>query len=130
MAYLIKSISEKPFKAKDTDEYGNISYIYIEPDEELTIKSESLLKTLLEAKLAKTAVKKEEKPKDENIDNQPEENLEDLTKDQLEEKAVSLGVDLKAIEGTGSNGAVVKADIVKAIESIYQENTESAADLV
>lgn len=44
-----------------------------------------------------------------------------MSRDQLEARATELGIDLDAVEGTGSTGNVVNADLVKVIE----EHTEA-----
>lgn len=43
-------------------------------------------------------------------------SLEDMTRDELDALAVSLGIDLDEIEGTGAGGNVVKSDVIAAIE--------------
>lgn len=44
-----------------------------------------------------------------------------MTREQLDAKATELGLDLEAIEGTGTDGKVVKADILAAVEEHLKE---------
>ena len=44
-------------------------------------------------------------------------DLQAMTREELDEYAAQIGVDIEAIEGTGANGNVVKADVIRAIEA-------------
>lgn len=44
--------------------------------------------------------------------------LESMTVDELEALLTAAGVDLDSIEGSGKNGSVVKADLVRAAEAL------------
>lgn len=54
------------------------------------------------------------------LDEQLQEPREDLSKlkvSQLEDRLKRAGVDLDGIEGTGAEGKVIKADLIRALES-------------
>lgn len=44
-------------------------------------------------------------------------DLNAMTVDELEAYAISIGIDLDAIEGSGAGGRVLKADLIAAIEA-------------